>query len=278
MCMNTSVKHVNLTEECAALSEIWRESFPEDADFAETFLKEAASQVECIAAFEQNIPVSAAYFLPATLCINGREWQARYVYGVGTLPAFRGKGYAGKVLEAAKQYISADVFYLYPATSHLRAFYKKHGYKDTFSRETVCGDSFRGKKELTVYETVPFDAQRYAVLRERFLRDTAVSCAAFPAQLLQVLLQHFSIIRFDGGAGLLFETENVVYLPELLCDVESANMLVCTLLHQCDDKKIIAHIPGTQEASCMLLPITEDAQRKLQDIEKTPFFGALFDI
>lgn len=278
MCMNTSVKLINLTEKYTALSEIWRQSFPEDADFTESFLKEAASHIECIAAFEKSEPVSAAYFLPATLCINDREWRARYVYGVGTLPAFRGKGYAGKVLEAAVQYIEADVFYLYPATSPLRAFYKKHGYKDAFTQETVCADSLLGKEELTIYETVPFDAQRYAALREQFLRESAVSYAAFPVQLLQVLLRHFSLIRFDGGAALLFETENTIYLPELLCDAESAHKLVCMLQHQFGDKKIIACIPGTKEASCMLLPITENAQRELRNIEKTPFFGAVFDI
>ena len=45
---------------------------------------------------------SMASFLPVRYEHNGEETAARYVYAVATLPEYRGRGYASRILSFAK--------------------------------------------------------------------------------------------------------------------------------------------------------------------------------
>lgn len=276
--MDISVKLINLTEEYTSLLDIWKGSFPQDAAFGEFFLKKAAPQIECAAAFVDDQPVSSAFFLPAVLRVDGKEWKARYVYGVGTLPLYRGHGYASQVLNAAPDLIDADVFYLYPATPSLRSFYAKLNYRDFFSHDIKDAALLSATKMLKIHRVMPFDATLYEEKRKSFLEEQAVAYAVFPNAVLQVLLQHFSMIYFDGGVALLLETADTVYLPELLCDAATRDMLFYTLRVQYPSKRIVATVPGTETRSGMVLPISDHAVQYFKSVKNEPFFGTLFDM
>lgn len=275
--MDVPVKYINLTDYIHPLTKIWKESFPEDTDFALPFLENAAPYIECAAAFAEKTPVSAAYFLPAKLKINGKTWDARYVYGVGTLPTYRGKGYAAQLLKTAAKQTTADVFFLYPAASSLRTFYQKLGYRDFFTQNKGVSTLVSSEK-IKVSSVTPFNAAQYCVERKRFLADKPFSHAVFSADLLQILLQHFSQITFDNGTALFLETENNMYLPEILCDKENADKLLYTLGEKYPSKTIVASFPDEQVPSGMLLTVSDAAKKALKFTEKVPFFGTVFDI
>ncbi len=276
--MNTSVKLVDLTEEYDGLLEVWQQCFPDDAAFAPLFLKKAALHVQCVAAFVEGKLVSAAYFLPAELSIEGRKWRAQYVYGVGTLPAYRGRGYAAQVLNGACELVKADVFYLHPADAALHSFYEKLGYCDFLYHDTIIPQQESVECTPLSFSISPFCAELYCAVRKRYLSSSTVAYADFPAPLLQTLLQHFSVLKFEGGAALFFENDTTVFLPEILCDEKTTADLVCALQTEYASKKIVATVPGTNAANGMLLTLSDDAKVLLQRDGQLQFFGTMFDI
>ncbi len=116
----------------ADLTALWLAAFPTDrpddvTDFWECgFSPEQAMvcRVECRI-------VSMAFCLPQ------RVYDATlgYVFGVATLPAYRGQGYAGRLLREMARAAAAnglDGLFLHPATPTLEGFYAALGYRPAF--------------------------------------------------------------------------------------------------------------------------------------------------
>ena len=60
---------------------------------------------------------------------NGKKYTGAYLSGIATVPAERGKGYAGKLIEyTLKNLGDIDIYYLIPASNSLFDYYKKFGY------------------------------------------------------------------------------------------------------------------------------------------------------
>lgn len=68
--------------------------------------------------------VSMASFLDINVR-DGEEWKpAKYVYAVATLPEYRGRGYAGKILKKAEEIFNMPLV-LVPAEKELVGYYRK---------------------------------------------------------------------------------------------------------------------------------------------------------
>lgn len=261
-----TVKLINLTEYYDQLLAIWCTCFPEDADFGETFLKEAAPLTKIFGVCEDNVLVSCAYCLPATFCDGEQRFTAYYIYGVGTLPTHRGKGYAKDVLAYIKQAASCDVLFLYPAKPSLRAFYQQLGYRSVLYR-TACTIPPSDAIPPKVVKT-PFAAKAYTRKRTAFLSGKDVAYAVFDDAILQTLLSHAQVVSFDGGWALCITDDETVYFPEILCDELPARSLAA--------EKTIVYMAGTEQESGMLLPCSMRAEAYFQTRKKIPFFGTFF--
>jgi ribosomal protein S18 acetylase RimI-like enzyme len=99
---------------------------------------------------------------------DGRQVKAAYLYGVGTHPDHRGKGYAGQLLHYADFYLRGkrDCLLTVPADDPLHGFYQRFGFSEAFPllegevlpRAPVDGETSR-----------PLSAAAYDALRERLL-------------------------------------------------------------------------------------------------------------
>ena len=109
------------------------------------------------------------------------RWHARYVYAVATLPEYRGRGLAARILKFAQEYDGQPLL-LAPAEKTLMDYYEKLGFVTAFAAN-------RTEQEVTVtalsaeeaYETKPLTAQEYVKLRdEKLQRDglCAVGCGS----------------------------------------------------------------------------------------------------
>lgn len=110
------------------LKNIWLACFEEDTRAVDLFFENAMQFAEVYCAKSDEKIVSALYLIGAHL--NGKK--AHYIFGVATLPEFRGRGIMGNLMEYAlndaKQ--NGDVYsLLFPANEKLYNFYAKFGYK-----------------------------------------------------------------------------------------------------------------------------------------------------
>ena len=275
--MDVAVKQINLTENKGALQRIWELSFPNDADFAPYFLKNIVDYAECYAVILDCSPICAAYFLKSELSIHGVKWNARYVYGVGTLPEYRKKGYASLLLREAAKSINADVLFLFPATESLRNFYTKSGYSDFFmqKRETLIKSTTFSCADA---KSAQFDAQIYCKQRADFLKQTTLSFATFPVKTMDALLPHAFKIDFENGTALLVETEDSIVLPEMLLKAEDTDRFLQAVQRAYPSKSVVYSVADTKAAAGMLLPLSDTAKQNIDLSKKVPFFGTFFDV
>lgn len=99
---------------------------------------------------------------------DGKTVKAAYLYGMGTHPDHRGKGYAGYLLNYADFYLQGkrDCLITVPADDNLHAFYAKHLFLECFP--LLEGDvTPRTPQEGET--SLPLDAAAYDALREQLL-------------------------------------------------------------------------------------------------------------
>ena len=128
-------------EDREGLRQLWLESFEDTPEAVDFFLERWLSPFSCVAAWEHGKVVSALYLLPGVWQEGKRSYQAQYIYGAATLPAFRGCGWMGKLLAFAgstgARQRGDQVSCLLPATKSLYKFYARYGYRTAFYLRTV---------------------------------------------------------------------------------------------------------------------------------------------
>ncbi len=274
--MSFCVKQINLSDNIKALSALFAECFPEDAAFGDAFLRHAPKTVTCFAGFEQDTPVCALYLLPADLQVGNMTLKAQYVYGVGTLTAYRGKGYAKRVLEAVQNQTTVDVCILYPANASLRDFYRKCGYRDAFTTQRVIAE-MGDIPPLPLLKMCTFCADTYTVARASFLKRNPFAHAVFSQEILELLLSHAQITYFDGGMALVIQQNEKVFVPEVLCDNAHLPRMLSALQVAFPNQCVYVNLPRAGDTSLMALPLRAKA-RELLNEKDIPFFGAVFDV
>ncbi len=126
----------------ADVAGIWQSCFGDDILYINLYMENCFKNDNMLVIYENGHPVSMASFLPAWITINGEKRQARYVYAVATLPAYRGKGYAAEILRhAAAKY--QEPLVLQPSDKELQEYYKRLGFVEAFC-ESPCWIFNRG--------------------------------------------------------------------------------------------------------------------------------------
>lgn len=123
------------TEDFPALKKMWRDIFGDEEKAVDNFFNRTAETKNIITAFYGNEPVSVLYLLDSTICVDGRDYKAYYVYAVCTRAEHRGQGLMRKLLDIAYEKAigdGADYLYLVPAEKTLFELYGKNGYKTGF--------------------------------------------------------------------------------------------------------------------------------------------------
>ncbi|MBD5451986.1 MAG: GNAT family N-acetyltransferase, partial [Lachnospiraceae bacterium] len=133
--VESSVVFANETD-IDAIEEIWYACFGDDREYIDLYLSNRFETENMLVIHEDGRPVSMLSLLPVTITIDGESHAARYVYAVATLPAYRKKGYASKLIEHAF-YKYEEPLILQPASEELRRYYEKLGFHDVF-RQSPC--------------------------------------------------------------------------------------------------------------------------------------------
>lgn len=151
----SSVVFANETDK-AAIEEIWHECFGDGVEYIDMYLENRFETENMLVIHEDNRPVSMLSLLPVNITINGEKHSARYVYAVATLPAYRKKGYASKLIEHAF-YKYDEPLILQPSSDELRRYYGRLGFDEAFKQSPCWLYNMNSMKAAAVLEKMSYE-------------------------------------------------------------------------------------------------------------------------
>ncbi len=243
------------TEDAAAITAIWRSSFPQDPpEMITSFLKLVPIEYGFLAE-QDGQPVSMVYGLPAA--VGGKPLQ--YIYSAATLPSHRGRGVFGKLLHyalKAAQDAGCVGSFLRPAEPSLADYYARFGYRPWTYCERVRGGA---RRAVPIAKQSP---HAYAVQRQAWLPSGAVE---WPSFLVEYAAQ--SGVYATPEAWALCETVgNVLLVKEWLGAGDPSSL--CGALGLIEYEWVRPSEAG--EVYTMLLPFTKEEL-------PPPYIGPVFD-
>lgn len=139
--------------------ELWKTCFNDSEDFMDIYFKDKYTDESNLTIRHDSKVVAAMQLLPYRMTFYGAVEHVGYISGLGTLPEFRGKGYASNLLHEAHRRLysqGATLSLLIPQDEELRHFYEKpqHGafWTSVFRQELpldVSNDGRFDKIEVT---------------------------------------------------------------------------------------------------------------------------------
>jgi hypothetical protein len=146
---------------------IWEKCFGDEKEYIEMYLDNRFETENMLVIHDDGRPVSMASFLPVEIMINGEYRSAKYVYAVATLPEYRDKGYASKILKYAADKYKMPLI-LQPESEELVKYYENIGYVTGFKDSPSWIHEYRSC-ELTdmAFEVSDASARKYMEIRDK---------------------------------------------------------------------------------------------------------------
>ena len=162
---NLTVKFVEKRYENALFS-LWKKVFSGEDAFWDAFANESFNSRQCLALFDRERPLSALYFFD---CLYGGRRYA-YIFALATDPAYRGRGFAGQLLQNSADLLCRQGFsgaLLVPAEEKLFDFYRRLGYNTVLYNDRFEATAANGFSDsFTALSAAEFSASRNAFLPE----------------------------------------------------------------------------------------------------------------
>lgn len=252
--MNTyNIRHAEPAD-LPRLKSIWRVCFGDSAAetdrFFEAFFDKCSALVLCCG----GVTAAAAYILYISELVEetGRIIPCPYIYGVGVLPGYRGRGF-GSLLTNEAVKLCEDRGYelccLVPASAKLFDFYReKSGFAVFFTVDEHVYGTPPEKRPAGVAEKI--SAQEYSLIRERILsgrkhmrfsskacRYMELTCSAAGGGL-------FRLPGFENAVAAASLEKDTLLIKELLCQPEDTHECINLLAGYFRAEKCIARTPG----------------------------------
>lgn len=114
------------------IKKMWSCCFDDSAAFVDWYFSNIYLPENTLCVWEKGTLVSSMQVLPRRLFVRGVFQPAGYVVGVMTLPQYRGRGYAGHMLQAAAELMNQRGLLLSVLVSDVDPrFYQKFGWEPT---------------------------------------------------------------------------------------------------------------------------------------------------
>lgn len=135
-----------LPEEKEAIIELFNICFPGEEKFAEWFFENIYDNNNTLVYECDGRLAAALQMLPVILCDGENTYRSSYLYGVGTLPEYRGKGIMTHVINYSfdlGKKNGIDYSVLIVQEQSLLEYYKRFGFKKFFSvgEKTIKADN-----------------------------------------------------------------------------------------------------------------------------------------
>ena len=169
--MESEVVCADSVQDGEQILKIWQTCFGDEETYIRFYLEHRMTEDNMLVIYQDGRAVSMASFLPAQYLCNGEYLDARYVYAVATLPEYRGRGYAGRILAFAQKKYGVPLL-LAPAEESLVSYYEKRGFCRVFSDSRRSFGGSMAAQELpetteASFAVEPVTAQEYVRIRDR---------------------------------------------------------------------------------------------------------------
>ncbi|KAF5037071.1 Acetyltransferase (GNAT) domain protein [anaerobic digester metagenome] len=119
----------------AQLQTLWQIVFGDMPAYIDLFFNHRFVPENTMVALFEGKPVAMLYLLPITIRQDLIDYDARYIYAVGTHPDYRSQGLSSRLLEATHARLAGEgvaLSLLVPAEPSLFAYYGMRGFKTEF--------------------------------------------------------------------------------------------------------------------------------------------------
>lgn len=195
-----------------AIKHIWQVCFGDDREYIELYLENRFQTENMLVIHEDGKPVSMLSLLPVTVTIGGERHAARYVYAVATLPEYRGKGYASKLIQYAFDKYGEPLI-LQPENESLQRYYEQLGFDEVFRQSPCWVYNAYAEKVTHMSENAAYEiAQDLTYVSENLGQIRAAELGRW--QMEEVSAKEYKEIRdryFSGEGYVEWDEEAIQY-------------------------------------------------------------------
>lgn len=233
------------------IEKIWETCFGDDKEYIRFYLEQRMTEENMLVIYEDGQAVSMASFLPVRYLCDGVYVEARYVYAVGTLPEYRGKGLAKRILSFAQRHYGQPLI-LAPAEESLMRYYETLGFQKAFSdsreRTEVGLTALEWKEEAeTDYKIEPLTAREYVKIRdEKYQREGYVQWDEEAVSYAMELCSYYggkavAIHQTSGKQDILmYEMDkDVLVILETSLEEDMRQKVILNLLKETGAKRVV---------------------------------------
>lgn len=239
-------------EDRAEYQRLFCEIFSEDPSFAERMFQ---TKLDTVFSYRENGEIlSFLYAIPFHAVVKGVPRKAIYVYGVGTVPHARKKGYMKQVFSQMEAYYgqSVDFYYLVPASPSLFGLYETIGYQTAF---------YLDKKMVFPKTDTAFDATPVQEMPEQFHADYLAFVTQFSTAVIrsetdnQLILEDARYFRVGESGFLLAVDRGTAMVREVYLKQAKDFDVFCNYLAKQGFDKAIVSFPGGDIPYAMVKPV-----------------------
>ncbi len=211
------------------LKKMWQDIFGDTEEYTELYFSYKFKEGNTFVIRVGDEIASALYVEYTDLYIDGKIYKGAYLCGIATLEKYRGRGFAGQLINYAKESIEkVDIIYLIPANKSLFNFYKRFGFREFTFIDKVkilkeegaclppCKKGFDYPLVNSFYER---SGNNLYVKRDEAFFNAIYKC-------------YKNISVFDDGYVIWYADEGILHLVEYSFDYDRAVFILKGLLNE----------------------------------------------
>lgn len=253
------------------LKHIWKECFGDGDDYIKMYFDGRFKCGKCLVYICDDMVCAMLVMYNGKIVLKDGIQNAHYIYGVATLPEYRGRGISTELLKYAGDYIKSkgSTAVLAPAEPKLIEFYKKRGFAESFYIKQAEWTALESDVQI---EYSSLDGSEYKCMRDSFFGSDGYFC--WDEQMLDYAL---SENEFCGGKShkIIFNSKSyavLYYVNDVTLYVQESTIpddILISLLNKIalDNKctKISARLPLFCGISAETRPIAMSDSDKINN-------------
>lgn len=156
------------------VKDLWNYCFYDTDPYLSWYYDNVFKPENTVAAIENDRVLSAMQLLDFDIAIRGKVYPCCYIAGVSTLPEFRGKGLASKVMAFAEETAKSRGKQFVMLTPSIDNFYEKFGFTSCYERLefSYCPSDYKpAKSSCTAVKAGKADAQVMEKIYSEFTKS-----------------------------------------------------------------------------------------------------------
>ncbi|MFA7636169.1 MAG: GNAT family N-acetyltransferase [Monoglobales bacterium] len=214
------------------VKDLWNYCFYDADPYLSWFFDNVFKPENTVAAIENDRVLSALQLLDFDVAIRGEIYPCTYIAGVSTLPEFRGKGLASKVMAYAEEIARSRGREFLMLTPSIDNFYEKFGFTSCYERLefSYCPTDYKpSKSRCSSHKAGKADVSDMADIYERF-------CGFFDGYVKRTKKDFADIVEqysLESGGVYIFYDENDNPVSYIVYDLSDRTIFADEIAYTC---------------------------------------------